>query len=427
MSLSVKRVLTVARREYRVTVARKSFILSIVGLPAYFAFIFWITALTHSSSSSHEMQAFRELAVVDSSGEFANGARRIHSEVELNPLDPKSRTRGFQTEVKFFPDLAAAMQAMRSGRASQVLLIPADYMARGHLRRYAHSTGLPTGKDESAIRGWLARGLLRGRLDSLRAERAMRPVANMELLEPDRQGRFVPQDDARQLVDFLLPMAVGMLLGMCIMSGGQYLLQGLAEEKESRILESMLCIVSPEELLAGKLLGLGGAGLTLVGTWLGAGMLTGGAALAALPVQLSAGLFACALAYFLLGYLYYASLMAGVAAAASNAREAQQLSVVLAIANFFPFFLLRVLLDRPNSSLAVGLSLFPPTAPVAMMLRMAAPGSGVPGWQVGLSLALLAAASWLTLRMAAKVFRIGMLTYGKTPNLAEVLRWVRAK
>jgi ABC-2 type transport system permease protein len=220
---------------------------------------------------------------------------------------------------------------------------------------------------------------------------------------------------------------VGLLLGVCIMVGGQYLLQGLAEEKESRILESMLCTVSPEELLAGKIIGLGSAGLTLVAAWLGMGVLASATAVATLPTQLPARLFLCAITYFLLGYVFYASLMAGVGAAASSAREAQQLSVVFGIASFFPFFLLTTLLDQPNSGLAVGLSLFPPTASVTMMLRLAAPASSVPAWQIAVSLALLAAASWFTLRIAARIFRIGMLSYGKTPNLAELLRWARAR
>ena len=106
-------------------------------------------------------------------------------------------------------------------------------------------------------------------------------------------------------------------------------------------------------------------------------------------------------------------------------REAQQFSVWFTFLNFAPFIMITFLLGRPNAPLAVALSLFPPTAPGAMLLRLTAPSSTVPPWQVGLSLAILAAAGWLTLKVSARIFRIGLLLYGKTPNLPEILRWAR--
>jgi ABC-2 type transport system permease protein len=93
--------------------------------------------------------------------------------------------------------------------------------------------------------------------------------------------------------------------------------------------------------------------------------------------------------------------------------------------NFIPFYMLTLILSRPDSPIALGLSLFPPMAPVSMILRLAAPGSAVPAWQIALSLALLAGSAWLAITLAAKVFRVGLLMHGKTPNLPEIIRWVR--
>ncbi|MFI5372460.1 MAG: ABC transporter permease, partial [Candidatus Eisenbacteria bacterium] len=121
----------------------------------------------------------------------------------------------------------------------------------------------------------------------------------------------------------------------------------------------------------------------------------------------------------------YGSLMIGIGGVTSNMREAQQFSVWFTFANFAPMIALWAILSRPGGPVAVGLSMFPPTAATTMLLRLAVPNSQVPPWQVALSLVLLAGSAWFTLQAAARVFRIGMLLYGKTPNLPEILRWLR--
>lgn len=268
--------------------------------------------------------------------------------------------------------------------------------------------------------------LLAGRADSLRVERVSRPTRAMDLYAPNKQGEFELKDDRRELLEFMIPMMFAMLLGVCIVTGGQYLLQGVSEEKESRILESLLCTVTSEDLLAGKLLGLGGAGLTLVAVWMITGALFAGPSAALLQFRIPPLLFVLAVAYFLLGYLFYASLMTGIGAVTNNMREAQQFAFMFTFANFVPFIMLPRIMNKPDGGLAIGLSLFPPTAPVTMMLRLANPNADVPSWQIAASLALLALAAWLALRLAARVFRIGLLMHGKTPSFPEIVRWARA-
>jgi len=106
-------------------------------------------------------------------------------------------------------------------------------------------------------------------------------------------------------------------------------------------------------------------------------------------------------------------------------REAQQFSVWFTFMLFGPFYLLPTLIGNPGSPLAITLSLLPPTAPVSSMLRLAAPNSAVPGWQIAASLTILAAAALVVLWLSARVFRVGMLLYGKTPTLPEILRLIR--
>jgi ABC-2 type transport system permease protein len=263
-------------------------------------------------------------------------------------------------------------------------------------------------------------------VDSLRAERAARPSETLDDYALGRAGSFELKDERREALEFMVPFLFSILLGTCIITGGQYLLQGLSEEKESRILESLLCTLSAEDLLAGKLLGLGAAGLTLVAVWMGAGLALGGPMMAMAHVAPSPQMLLLALAYFLLGYLFYGSLMTAIGAVTNNMREAQQFAMMFTFAIFLPFILLTSILGSPNGATAVTLSLFPPTAATTMMLRLALPSAEVPAWQLGVSLALLALTCWLVLRGAARVFRIGLLMTGKPPNLPEILRWARA-
>src|SRR5439155_12321191 len=138
-----------------------------------------------------------------------------------------------------------------------------------------------------------------------------------------------------------------------VVIGGQYLLQGVAEEKESRILESLLCTVTPDELLAGKLLGLGGAGLTMVGAWILIGSVVATPAAILAQVHVSPRLIAFGIGYFLLGYLFYGGIMTGIGAITNNMREAQQFSFLFTFMNFIPFYMLTTILGRPDSGLAV--------------------------------------------------------------------------
>jgi ABC-2 type transport system permease protein len=435
MKTSWPRIATVARREFLTTVRRKAFVFTVIGTPAYFAFVLWISTAGELKERSAVLKELSTIGVVDSSGLFRDASPEIRTELSADAGNPFARkapagmipSTVFKTSIRAFPDHASAETALRAREISQVVVIPADYLETGQVRRFARTSSLFSSADKRAIASWLANGLVRGRVDSLLAARVSRPAEHEQLFTLGKDGQFELKDDRREMLDFMLPFMVAMLLGVSIVLGGQYLLQGVSEEKESRILESLLCTVSSEELMAGKLFGLGAAGLLVVAIWASAGALFVGPVLLLAGVKLPAGLLVIALAYFLLGYLFYGSLMTGIGALTNNMREAQQFAVWFTFLNFAPFIMITFLLGQPGSPLAVGLSLFPPTAAGAMMLRLTAPNSVVPFWQVAASLALLAGAAWVALMGSARIFRIGLLLYGKTPNLPEILRWARQR
>lgn len=441
MKFSLERALIIARREYLTTVRRKGFVFSLLLTPLL---MFLSVVLSKSGSDdarAHARQS-RNVALVDSSGVFADaplqweyvppaGAQLLRTKQPATPAAPAAPRPGVPITARRFADQKTALDSLEAGTVNTVLVVASDFLQSGRLRRYEHDTRAVTGSaDDRALRVWLTRSLLAAGNDSAHIDRVVGLGGTTELLVPGRSGEYEVKDDARELVAFLLPFALALLLGMAIVSGGQYLLQGVAEEKESRILESLLCTVTPDDLMLGKLIGLGGAGLTLVGVWLVFGLGAASASLALGPLSLSPALVVLAVLYFLFGYLFYASLMTGIGAIANNLREAQQLAVMFTMMNFIPFYALTKILNSPNSQVTVGMSLFPPTAPTTMMMRLAVgavTGATVPAWQIAASLGLLALTATAALMASSKLFRLGLLLYGKTPNLPEILKILRQK
>ena len=437
MSFSIKKVTTIARREYLNTVRRPAFIITILLTPA----IFFVSGILSTKSQVDDAVAHlskaRVVALVDSSGLYAEAP--LTSEytapkgINLTENKKKSEKPAAKIPLLFrrFESQSVALDSLEKGTVNQVLVVGRDFAASGTLRLYEHDTRVFTNSsDDRPLRVWLTRNLLRGQADSTSIENALRMGRSMDFYTQSRDGAWALKDDAKELAGFLLPFALGFLLAMAIITGGQYMLQGISEEKESRILESLLCTVSPDELLTGKLFGLGGAGLTLVSVWIAAGAFSGAGALAFANVTIPPSLIVIGFGYFLFGYLFYSAIMLAIGSITSNLREATQISGYLTLLNVCPFWMLVKFLNSPNSGLAVGMSLFPPTAATSMMLRMSAAtvsGAVIPPWQIATSLTLLAASAALMLMLGARVFRLGMLLYGKTPNLHEIMRIMRQK
>jgi ABC-2 type transport system permease protein len=436
MRLNLNKVLIIARREYLTTVRRKAFVVTLLLTPAIFFFAGVVSTKMQISQAVAKLNESRIVAVVDSSGLYANAPLTFDYTAPAEPnLDPRQagkpvpQPKRVPVIFRHYADQKTALDSLEAGNVKSVLVVSSDFLTSGRLRVYEKDTRTFTNSgDLRPITNWLSRNLLAGTADSLRIERTLWMGRALDYYTKDRDGRWAVKDDAKELAGFLLPFALSFLLAMAIITGGQYLLQGVSEEKESRILESMLCSVTPGELLGGKMLGLGGAGLTLVGVWILAGAFTSAGVLSFIHVSVPASLLVLGLLYFLFGYIFYASIMMSVGSLTSNLREATQFSGYLTILNVCPFWAMVVFINTPNSPIAVGMSLFPPTAATSMMLRMSASavsGAVIPPWQIAVSLGLLGLSGVFTLMLGSKLFRLGMLLYGKTPNLPEIMRILR--
>ena len=215
---------------------------------------------------------------------------------------------------------------------------------------------------------------------------------------------------------------------MAIFSSSSYLLQGLGEEKENRIMEILLSSVSTRQLLTGKVLGLGAAGLVQIVVWLLSAVFLIQLASTTIggvinTLQIPGNLLVLSIVYFLLGYLFFAVLMAGVGAIGATARESQQISMLFIMPVWIPFWVLFFLVRNPNHVVNTILTMIPFTAPTMVFIRLGT--SGIPTWELVLSISLLVAAIIGALVLASKAFRVFLLMYGKTPRIGEIIRSLR--
>jgi ABC-2 type transport system permease protein len=216
---------------------------------------------------------------------------------------------------------------------------------------------------------------------------------------------------------------------LVIMLYGMNVARSIIEEKTSRIFEVLLATIRPEAMMAGKIIGVGSVGLTQVGIWLAAALALAGAAAAlhlggdSTHVSLTVTQIVFFFIYFILGYLFYASIAAALGAMTNSEQELQQLNMFLVMPLLFCFVMLGTLLTTPDSTLARVLALLPPFTPLLMYFRVSL---GHPkAWEIALSLVLTSASICGLIWITSRIYRVGVLMYGKRPSIAEMFRWLK--
>lgn len=311
----------------------------------------------------------------------------------------------------------AARAALDAGTISAYYRIPADYLQSGKVTVFTAAFDLVQSQNQSAaLDDLIEYNLLRA--DPGLYELQRQPVTEIRSvsLAPPETG---PQRDEDNAMTFFLPYGVMMFFYVAILGSAGMLLNSISKEKENRIMEVLLVSSRPLDLLMGKILGLGLVGLLQVLVWAASALtllrLTGSSFNLSEAYQLPPSFLAWGALFFVLGYLLYAALMAGIGALVPNLREASQATTVVVIPLIIPLVLLSALIEKPNGPIAMVLSLFPLTAPTTMMLRLAA--TNVPVWQVLTALALLAVTALIIVRAVAGMFRAQTLLSGQSFKL----------
>lgn len=416
----------IARREFLTTITRKGYVFAVIGTPLLFGAIFGISFLTSGTLEESVKSRSEPIAVVDRSRTVDfDLAPTVETRDPAPPAaEMLEKAAAKPPRIVPYTDMTEAIRDLKEGKLSAVYLIESDYMTTGKIIAYSPERGMFSDlapPDRSRLYDLIRASLIKGRIDGETRERILAP-GKLKQMKVSKHGGVENGSDALQKAfRFFGPFSMFLLLTMSIFFSSGYLLQGIAEEKQNRVIEVIWASVQPMELLIGKMVGLGAAGLLQVAFYAGMFLLPAVAVFSLFQIS-TAGL-ALSFLYFVLGYILFAGLMAGTGILGSSPQESGQLSAFWTLLSMIPMFLLAPISEAPNSWLARGLSWFPLTAPVAMLLRITS--GQIPWVDVGISVVTLATSIWLAIRGAAKMFRAAALMYGKRPGLGEVIRWLR--
>ncbi len=411
--MDIERIWKIARHEYVTNVRRAGFIFVTLLMPAMGVIALVVAGFFSGQASRFLSSQFlprtRTVGVVDESGLYT-------------PVRPE-----FSNRFVAFADEEASNTALVSDEIGGYVVIPRDYVDSGKVTIYIKGAfGDAVSVDSTALRSFLVEGLLAGKVDPAVVTRASHPV-DSTLITLDSKGQPTTSSPFSFVAGFVAPYVLSIFLVISIFSSAGYLLRSVSEEKESRVIEVVLSSVTATELLGGKVVGLGALGLTQVAVWLFSGVtLSGGmgAVVAGAAITLNPSTFVLSAVYFLLGYLVFGIIMATAGSLGTNVRESQQMAGLFSFAGAIPYMFGGLLFANPHAPIARVLSFFPLTAPTMMMLRL--PLGTVPLEDIVGSIAVLLATIPLLLWVGAKVFRMGLLMYGKRPTVREIIRMLRA-
>lgn len=430
----MNRILTIAQSEFLTLVKTKAFIIGILLMPVLMVGFFFFM----SFAQRHVDVETRRFAVVDQSGVLYEA---LASAAERRNADHVQD--GTRTGPEFLPSRvdpgARPLDELKVELSAQVkrkelfafVEIPADVLtATGAdippIRYYSESTSyepLP-----AWLRSTLNEEITRRRFDSAGIDQALiarlnarTPLTTFGLVERAADGSVKDAQEVDQIARMMAPFFFLFLMFMTVMTSAQQLLNAIIEEKMSKISEVLLGSVTPFQLLMGKLLGVVGVALLLTLVYFAGG----------LWALISSGrwdLFNPALIGWFVVFVVCAALLFGsiflaLGSACSDLKDAQSMMQPAMILIMLAYLGSFIVIQNPDSTLAVGMSFFPTMTPFAMMLRIAMP-PGPPLWQVLLSVVVLVAATGLCVWAASRIFRVGILMQGKAPTLPELVKWI---
>ena len=387
--------ITIAKHEYTYNIRRKEFLFVTFGLPL---FIFAIVGLPVLLIGNSIIQEEYRIGYVDNTGSFGGSNFTLYSNEDLAKKD------------------------ILGGNITQFFVVPSNYFNTGEIYIYS-AKSMSSGSKiiEDKIRGFLLDNLLAGEKKET-LDRVKNPM-NSQYFTLSDKGETRKED----LCAILVPIAFALFFIMSIFTSSNFLLQGVVEEKENRIMEILLSSVSYRDMLVGKIFGLGAVGLTQMFIWqiAGAALLSMNPAASSLidKIHISAPLLMFGASYFILGYILFACIMAGVGAIATTSREGQQMAGIFSLTAALPLILFQFIAMNPDATITRALSYFPLTSPVTMIMRLSL--TDVPFYDVMISTTILALSVLIVIESSVKIFRASLLMYGKKPTISELIKYLR--
>jgi len=421
----MRRILKVAQREYIETAKTKTFIIGILMTPVIIGAIIFFTSRISGDKAGPRPPI--RVAVTDLSKTLAEDIK-----TSFDDYNKRNPNRQFLLQRLDVQQDANAVEAqgkakLRNGQLDVYIVLDEDILeGPGKIHFYTHKP-----KPANLDAFWTIENLFKKAVEDRRYEieqldqkllARLRnvPIERLEIGAADGQEQV--QSQAHRIAGMMVPFFFMYLIFMGMVGTGQHMLSSIIEEKNSRIIEVLLSALSPFQLMAGKILGLAGIGLTVMALWSAAAYAA--ARWQGLNVDVTPKMMVYFVIYYILGYLLFSAILTGIGSVCNTIKETQSLMMPVMLIFIIPMIAWFKLVQSPDGTLARVLSFVPPVTPMVMVLRLAA-GSNVWFVEIAASILLLAVAVLLVIWAAAKIFRTGILMYGKRPGPLEILRWLR--
>jgi ABC-2 type transport system permease protein len=433
----MKKVWVIIKREYLVRVRTRAFAIGTIISPLFLLGLIILPGFLAERGSGGE----RQITVLDQSGDpklFEAIKERVGSRASGSDSDGGNRfggpTRFVLTQQIVAPDQnpndsikrASNGESEKGSEKAYLILGPGvldDVGPEYHAKNLSDFS--IRALEESVSAAISERRLMRAGFDATKIGLYMKPV-DLKMFKIGASGES-KEGGVRQ--DFMIAFALLFFLYMSVLFYGIFVMRGVIEEKQSRIVEVLISSVKPTQMMLGKLIGIGLVGLTQIGIWaLSAAALSlfgatvfasQGAKIPNIPMSL----LVYFVLYFVLGFFLYATLYAMVGAIVSSEEEAQQAQFPVTMLIVVPMMIFGLVMSNPNSTSSIVLSMVPFFAPTLMMLRITV--INPPVWQVILSMLIMVLTILGSVWVAARIYRVGILMYGKRPSIAELGRWLR--
>ncbi|MFB3814315.1 MAG: ABC transporter permease [Terriglobales bacterium] len=413
----MRNLLLVTRREYLGRVRTRSFIISTIALPVLLA----AAMLLPQKFATMKSQRPRHIVVVAATAELGEAVKRHLLS------DPGRMGVTYTVDVATETSDAQRKRLTEQVAASEIdgyLWMPAEAIAQRKITYSGREVSdfMDVGAIKMAVTyAWMEQQMVARGIDPEATKDLLRDV-KVETLRVQRGKETRTSTAAGFLTSFIMVM----LLYTTLLLYGMAVMRAVIEEKTSRVMEVLLSSATARDLMTGKILGVGAAGLTQVLIWIivaGLFVLPAAASGAMQDLSISPLAIGSFAVFFLLGYLLYSAIYAAIGAMVNSEQEGQQ----LAVAGMFPLIiaisLMMLVLRQPNAPASVWLSMVPFFTPILMHLRIAV--YPPPLWQIALSIVLLALTVWGMTALCGRIYRVGILMYGKRPTLPEVMKWLK--
>ena len=430
MGINLRQIVLVLKREYLTRIKSKAFILLTILLPlGMVAFIgIGIGIALWETETEHNIGIVDSTEVIYPRLEEANEQR--YTDVSDTPIDTL-RSMVIGQELEGY--IVISDENIETDKNAELV--------------YGGSGGINL---LNSIRSDLRDAIREERLDRANVSETVKDIyasrAGLDTRKLTKEGIETEDDAGFRTV---IGMVMGVIIFAILLGYGGWLTRSVIEEKTSRIIEVIASSVKPIELLIGKILGVGALAITQIGIWVVAGI---GLSAAAAPIaamfidtqveipaeataemaanpamfeipSIEASLILYFVLFFILGFFIYSSLFAAIGSAVDSETDTQQFMVPVMIPIMISYFILFRLVEAPDSGLAVISSLVPFFSPILMVSRIAI--TDVPFWQIGLSIVLMIGTFFATIWLSAKIYSVGILSYGKSASFKELWKWIK--